>query len=85
MLFSKLYFATFLAGAFAAPIQSDSSPVERSDSSTDGAEYSIVVYSIGKEEKRSEEAAAPVAKRGEEETDGAEYGIVVYSIGKEEK
>ncbi|KAI1410726.1 hypothetical protein F5Y13DRAFT_71202 [Hypoxylon sp. FL1857] len=80
MLFSKLYFATFLAGTFAAPVTNEKTLTQRDD-------YSIIAYSIGKEEKRATlpSDAMPVDKREQPGADGATYSIIVYSIGKEEK
>ncbi|XDG05603.1 hypothetical protein ABKA04_005218 [Annulohypoxylon sp. FPYF3050] len=52
MFFSKLYLAIFLAGAIAAPIQNDEPPSKRD---TDNAEYSTLLYSIGKRAEGSAE------------------------------
>ncbi|KAI0891870.1 hypothetical protein F4806DRAFT_292884 [Annulohypoxylon nitens] len=52
MFFSKLYLAIFLAGAIAAPIQNDELQSKRD---TDNAEYSVLLYSIGKRAEDSTE------------------------------
>ncbi|KAI1443826.1 hypothetical protein F5Y02DRAFT_419698 [Annulohypoxylon stygium] len=50
MFFSKLYLAIFLAGAIAAPTPNDELQSKRD---TDNAEYSVLLYSIGKRDSDS--------------------------------
>ncbi|KAI0835119.1 hypothetical protein F5Y06DRAFT_300053 [Hypoxylon sp. FL0890] len=53
MLFFKLYFATFLAGAFAAPVTNEGALTER-ETIPDSASYSPLIYARPKEEKRAD-------------------------------